>query len=102
MGKMFEVVVTSTGKHYLIGEVVRETLVRVPPRPCPLPHGCVSGAPKKKEEVNDRAPAGTIAWDLRQRTLWLSLGDCILLLMAVGIVCVAVVVHYRQLSSVFR
>ena len=103
MGKMFEVVIASSGKHYLIGEVVRETLLRVPPRPRPLPHGCISGAPRKAQERETVIEnAGIVARDLRQKTHWPLLGDCILLLIAVGIVCVAVLIHYRQLASVFR
>lgn len=40
---MFEVVITSTGKHFLKGQVIEESLVQVSPRPQPLPAGDVSG-----------------------------------------------------------
>lgn len=36
-------VITSTGKHFLKGKIVRESLVEVLPRPQPLPAGRVSG-----------------------------------------------------------
>ena len=105
MGKMFEVVITSAGKHYLIGEIVRETLLRLPPRPRPLPHGCISGAPRKdreREMIIENTSVDAAARDSRRRTTWPLPGDCILLLVAVGIVCVAVLLHYRQLVAVFR
>lgn len=43
LGKRFEVMITSTGKHFLKGQVVKESLVQAMPRPPPLPAGHVSG-----------------------------------------------------------
>ena len=43
LGKMFDVVITETGKHYLKGDVLKESLAVVPARPAPLPFGAVSG-----------------------------------------------------------
>ncbi len=43
LGKMFEVEITITGKHFLKGSVIKESLVNALPRPLPLPEGCVSG-----------------------------------------------------------
>ena len=45
MGKMFEVDITSAGKHYLMAELVRDGQVRRPESvPAPLSKGQVSGA----------------------------------------------------------
>ena len=51
LGKMFEVEITSTGKHFLKGSVVQDSLLRVLPRPQPLPPGQVSGAETHKSEL---------------------------------------------------
>ena len=87
MGHMFEVEVTDTGKHYLVGEVVRQSLVCMPPRPPPLPYGTISG-PKKSSSTETRAAS--------------TLTDRALLAVAIFIVCVAVFVHYTQIVSIFR
>ena len=45
MGKMVEVKITSSGKHYLMGELVEHSEVRRPATvPAPLSRGQVSGA----------------------------------------------------------
>ena len=85
---MFEVEITDTGKHYLVGEVVRQSLVCMPPRPPPLPYGTISGAKKS----SSTARSGTAS----------TLTDRALIAVAVFIVCVAVFVHYTQIVSVFR
>ena len=87
MGHMFEVKITDTGKHYLVGEVVRQSLVCMPPRPPPLPYGTISGA--KKRSSTGSGTASTLT-------------DRALIAVAVFIVCVAVFVHYTQIVSVFR
>ena len=84
---MFEVKITDTGKHYLVGEVVRQSLIYMPPRPPPLPYGTISGA-KKSSSTGSRTAS--------------TLTDRALIAVAVFIVCVAVFVHYTQIVSVFR
>lgn len=44
LGKMFAVDIVTTGKHFLKGTVVRDSLEKMVPRPPPLPVGAVSGA----------------------------------------------------------
>ena len=85
MGRMFEVEITDTGKHYLIGEVVRQSLVHMPSRPPPLPYGTISGANQTKN-------TGTRTTSI----------DRLLIAVALLIVFVAVFVHYSQIVSVFR
>ena len=95
MGKTFEVVITSAGKHYLIGEIVRDSLVHMPHRPHPLPYGTVSTCTQKKAIPSSGEHSRTVY-------SWLSFTDALLLLLALCIVCVAVLVHYGQLYTVFR
>ena len=85
MGRMFEVEITDTGKHYLVGEVVRQSLVHMPSRPPPLPYGTISG-PKQTKSSGTRTASI----------------DRVLIAVALLIVCVAVFVHYSQIVSAFR
>ena len=43
LGKTFQVDIITTGKHFMKGGVVTESLVGSVPRPSPLPPGTVSG-----------------------------------------------------------
>ena len=88
MGHMFEVEITSTGKHYLVGEVVKHSLVRMPSRPAPLPYGAVSGW-VKVQESRERRPR-TAGW----------LTDSTLLALAILLICFAVFVHSSDIASV--
>lgn len=67
MGRSFEVVITSTGKHYLKGDVVKESLVSMPMRPHPLPYGAVSGGSvaksRRDEALSVKAPNRTLCGD---------------------------------------
>jgi len=88
MGHMFDVEITSTGKHYLVGEVVKHSLVRMPSRPAPLPYGAVSGW-VKVQESRERRPrvAG-----------WLT--DSTLLALAILLICFALFVHSSDIALV--
>ena len=46
MGKMFEVEITSAGKHFMVGRVVKDGDVSSPGLVEPLPKGVVSGVPQ--------------------------------------------------------
>ncbi len=81
MGRMFDVVISSTGKHYLIGEVVCDSLPLIPPCPAPLPYGAVSGI---------RPPSRTGPVRAGKETGWLPSSDSLLLLLAFIVVLVAV------------
>lgn len=85
LGKMFEVVITSTGKHYLKGDVVTESLVRVPPRPTPLPTGAVSGRKewREKQSQNQIVPKRTMCS-----------GDLLFLFSILFFICAAIVIQY--------
>lgn len=114
LGKMFEVVITSTGKHYLKGEVMAESLGRAPHRPTPLPQGAVSGGKdwKKKKKKNDEvtsAPSSiTIAshHDSKPEPNSIStfshfrVSDIVLVAIAALVLCAAVLSHYTQLFTV--
>ena len=50
LGKMFEVDITITGKHFLKGRVVKNSLLHVVPRPLPLSPGHVSGVQSWKSK----------------------------------------------------
>ena len=120
LGKMFEVVITTTGKHYLKGDVLAESLVRAPSRPTPLPQGTVSGATEWRKRSTEATiashrtdkgsmnPGATEKSELcetlssKSRTRgWLRLGDVLLLLMATLLLCVALVLsHNTQLLTV--
>ena len=114
LGKMFEVVITSTGKHYLKGEVLTDSLASAPPRPSPLPHGAVSGTKeweekekekKKKTETLVAAVSEPIARKEQQTSTvswafnWLRGTDLLLIFLAALILCTAVLSHYTQLFS---
>ena len=103
LGKMFEVTITSTGKHYLKGDVVAESLVRVPLRPAPLPSGTVSGGGKWKQySVKDCTPIEPRYSVLKQAKQFLmKSGDVVLLVSAVLIICTAIAMHYGPYLSLF-
>ncbi len=65
---MLEVVITSTGKHFLKGEVIEESLVQVSPRPQALPAGQVSGVQAWKvrvcSDVEQPWKGGGVLWGL--------------------------------------
>ena len=109
---MFEVVITSTGKHYLKGEVLTESLVSAPPRPAPLPHGAVSGTKeweeknKKKETESLVAASSEPVARKEHRTStvsgtfnWLRGTDLLLIFLAALVLCTAALSHYTQLFS---
>jgi hypothetical protein len=125
LGKMFEVVITTTGKHYLKGDVLVESLARAPSRPAPLPHGTVSGATEwRKKKTTTTTIATTVA---SQKTVdstnpgsselhkplssgnrsgisgrWLSLGDVALVLVAALVLCVALMLsHTTHLFTIW-
>lgn len=52
LGKTFEVDIIATGKHFMKGEVVKDSLVHTVPRPKPLPPGSVSGVQVWKSRTN--------------------------------------------------
>lgn len=105
LGKMFEVIITSTGKHYLKGDVVTESLVRVPLRPSPLPIGAVSGGEKWRqhfsESVIDSSPVEEDNILKRVSQLVMRSGDIILLVSAVVIICTAIAIHYGPYLKLF-
>jgi hypothetical protein len=122
LGKMFEVVIMTTGKHYLKGDVLVESLARAPSRPAPLPQGTVSGATEWRKRTTT-IPT-TVA---SQRTVdstnpgsselhkplssgnrsgiggrWLSLGDVALVLVAALVLCAALVLsHTTHLFTIW-
>ncbi len=59
LGKMFEVDVIATGKHFMKSEVVKESLVHARPRPLPLPLGSVSGVQVWKTRTNSEPEKGS-------------------------------------------
>lgn len=98
LGKMFEVTISLTGKHYLKGDLVQESLVRAPDRPSPLPAGSVSGEKKWRLEVSEDVKDPS-AMDsnrlLDSAQQWLvQYSDIALLLLAVLLIGTAIVVHY--------
>lgn len=106
---MFEVVITSTGKHYLKGEVVTESLGLAPHRPTPLPQGAVSGAKGwKKKDKNDKATSNTSSTTMTSKPRPNSLStfsqfrvtDIVLVAIAALVLCAAVLCHYTQLFTV--
>ena len=115
LGKMFEVVITTTGKHYLKGDVLSESLACAPSRPAPLPQGTVSGATEWKKRTakatvaSHRMTNDTISGSSEQHkplssssrsrnSGWLRLGD-VLLLMAVLVLCAALLGHSTHLFA---
>ena len=110
LGKMFEVVITTTGKHYLKGDVVAESLACAPPRPTPLPPGTVSGAVEwKKKKTEATVATNTMAAaDSRlhidsssSRSSWLRISDVALLLVAALVLCAAILSHYTHFFTVW-
>lgn len=95
MGREFEVIITATGKHYLVGEVVRESLVHAPSRPSPLPHGAISGVDSQHQD-SLRTPSDS------RGSSWVSPSDALLMTAALVIVVTAVLFHWSPLSYVFR
>ena len=117
---MFEVIITTTGKHYLKGDVLAESLARAPSRPTALPQGTVSGATewnrKKKTEASvtmhtipsdHTTSSGTKSSRLQESSksgrncVWLRLGDVLLLLVAALVLCVALLSHRTQLFTIW-
>ena len=96
LGKMFDVVITETGKHYLKGDVLKESLAVVPARPAPLPFGAVSGM---KTFKNQRTTSQEESSSTSQG--WLTVGDVILVCLTFIVICVIVFVRYSQLISLF-
>ena len=119
LGKMFEVVITTTGKHYLKGDVLPQSLARAPSRPTPLPRGTVSGATDWKRKTTEatvashRTTNGTNprASELHKtlssrgsyrNSCWLRLGDVVLVLVAALVLCVALLVsHSTHLFTIW-
>ena len=103
LGKMFEVTITSTGKHYLKGDVVTESLVRVPLRPAPLPFGAVSGGGKwKQHSVKDSTPIEpNFSFLQLSKQFLMKSADVVLLVSALLIICTAIVMHYGPYLSLF-
>lgn len=87
LGKMFDVVITETGKHYLKGDVISESLRVVPHRPTPLPYGAVSGIKRTESNKTSRS--------------WITRGDLLLVFVALIFVCIFVFTRYSQLVSMF-
>ena len=93
---MFEVVITSTGKHFLKAEVLTESLVRVPIRPSPLPAGVVSGG-QKWQQVREDVSTKTA---LHSKSKHCSV-DMLILFSALFVICAGIVVHYSPYFAVF-
>lgn len=93
MGKMFEVIITSTGKHYLKAEVMTESLVRVPARPSPLPAGAVSGGQKWRES-REGTSHSTKALPVAIKRASVCSVDVLLLFSALLVICAGIVVKY--------
>lgn len=88
LGKMFEVLIVSTGKHYLKGEVLTESLVRVPSRPKPLPAGVVSGGEKWKERQSQNKPKTAVS----KQTMCTV--DLLLLFSVLVVLCAGILIQY--------
>ena len=119
LGKMFEVVITTTGKHYLKGDVLAESLACAPSRPTPLPQGTVSGATEWKRRTTEatvasyRTANGTIQGSSEQHERlsssssrsrnsgWLRLGDVVLLVVAALVLCAALLGHSTHLFTIW-
>ena len=116
LGKMFEVVITTTGKHYLKGDVLAESLTHAPSRPAPLPRGTVSGATEWKKRTTTTtattvsshrtANGANLGSSELHKPLssgsrssinggrWLSFGDVALILVAALVLCVALILTH--------
>ena len=119
LGKMFEVVITTTGKHYLKGDVLAESLTRAPSRPTPLPRGTVSGATEWRQRTTTVAAERTatstdpgsselhepLSSGSRSGTnggQWLSFGDVALILVAALVLCAALfLTHTTHLFTIW-
>ncbi|XP_077998583.1 threonylcarbamoyladenosine tRNA methylthiotransferase-like [Glandiceps talaboti] len=71
LGKILEVQIVSTGKHYLIGELITETEVMTPSIAQPLPKGSVSGIQSTTEK------------DAKQSTSWFAVAIYIVIFVVV-------------------
>ena len=91
LGKMFEVVITSTGKHFLKGQVLEESLVQVSLRPQPLPAGHVSGMQAWKA----RQTSGEHKQSEKEGGVW---GGFDMWLLTLAAVAVALALLFRILS----
>ena len=119
LGKMFEVIITTTGKHYLKGDVLAESLTCAPSRPTPLPRGTVSGATEWRQRTTTvAAERTTTSTDSGSSKLheplssgsrssinggrWLSLGDVALILVAALVLCAALILtHTTHLFTIW-
>ena len=124
LGKMFEVVITTTGKHYLKGEVLMESLAHAPSRPAPLPRGSVSGATEWKKRTTTATvtmvashrmangtnlgssklhkPLSSRSRSSSNRGQWLSIGDVALILVAALVLCAALMLsHTTHLFTIW-
>ena len=118
LGKMFEVVITTTGKHYLKGDVLAESLTCAPSRPAPLPRGTVSGATEWRQRTTTVAAERTatstdpgsskLHEPLSRSSIkfnggwWLSLGDVALILVAALVLCAALILtHTTHLFTIW-
>ena len=52
LGKMVQVVIANTGKHFLKGHIMEKSLVQLLPRPHPFPPGHVSGVQTWKQRTH--------------------------------------------------
>ena len=116
---MFEVVITTTGKHYLKGDVLAESLTCAPSRPAPLPRGTVSGATEWRQRTTTVAAERTAtSTDPGSSKLyeplssgsrssinvgrWLSFGDVALILVAALVLCAALILtHTTHLFTIW-
>ena len=123
LGKMFEVVITTTGKHYLKGEVLTESLAHAPSRPAPLPRGSVSGATAWKKRTTTATVTMVASHRMANGTnlgsselhkplssgsrssssgQWLSVGDVALILVAALVLCAALMLsHTTHLFTIW-
>ena len=123
LGKMFEVFITTTGKHYLKGDVLAESLIRAPSRPAPLPRGTVSGATEWKKRTTTTAttvsshrmadganpgsselyePLSSGSRSGINGGRWLSFGDVTLILVAALVLCAALILtHTTHLFTIW-
>ena len=116
LGKMFEVVITTTGKHYLKGNVLAESLACAPSRPTPLPQGTVSGATEWKRRITEATVTShrttnpgsseqheplSSSSSRSRNSGWLGLGDVVLLIAAALVLCAALLGHSTYLFTIW-
>ena len=116
LGKMFEVVITTTGKHYLKGDVLAESLTCAPSRPTPLPQGTVSGATEWKRRTTEATVTShrttnpgsseqheplSSSSSRSRNSGWLGLGDVVLLIVAALVLCAALLGHSTHLFTIW-